>query len=298
MSRACVVKASGRAVWVAVTALLAVLAIVSPASAAPKGIFSVFGGCPASEVSSGGFCINVPIVDGALMIGRATVPIDRTLMVQAGAQPTVPNVFDLVPARGGTILSRTPLEVPGGLNGLVQCGAIGGRLAQASCGAAQGTEVTATIEVVASSSYPATLNLYNFFGEHTSLVFPTRVHLGNVFLGSNCYLGSGSHPIIFEMTAGATSPPAPNKPIKGSMGYANAEYENGLELFTIGSTAFVDNAFSVPAAEGCGGQFSSLVDPIVDAKLGLPSKAGRNTAILDARALDLAYVENVILSEG
>ena len=116
--------------------------------------------------------------------------------MQAGAQFVSENLFDLLPPRGGTILSETPLEIPGGLSGLVQCGAIGGRLAQASCGAAQGTEVTATIEVVANSSDPATLNLVKFINDETSLVFPTRVHLGNVFLGSSCYLGSGSHPII------------------------------------------------------------------------------------------------------
>jgi hypothetical protein len=299
MRGAYVLKASGGVAGAAIAALLAALAIASPAAAAPKGIFSVFGGCPASEVSGEGVCVNLPIVGGMLVIGRATVPVDRTITVQAGAQPAVTNLFDLLPPRGGTTLSKTPLEVPGGLNGLVQCGAIGGRLAQASCGAAQGTEVTATIEVVANSSDPATLNTFNFFGRAgTSLVLPMRVHLSNVFLGNSCYLGSGSHPIIFEMTLGATSPPAPNKPISGSLGRSGEEYENGLELLAFGSSVLVDNAFAVPAAEGCGGQFSSLVNPIVDAKLGLPSKAGHNTAIIDAKALDIAYAENVLLSEG
>ena len=100
------------------------------------------------------------------------------------------------------------------------------------------------------------------------------------------------------MTPGGTHPPAPNKPIRGSEGHFYEEFENRLEFDYFSLAELVDNAFSVPAAEGCGGQFSSLVDPIVDAKLGLPSKAGHNTAILDARALDVAYVENVLLSEG
>jgi hypothetical protein len=33
-------------------------------------------------------------------------------------------------------------------------------------------------------------------------------------------------------------------------------------------------------ATGCGGIFSFLLDPIIDAKLGLPAAAGHNTAIL------------------
>jgi hypothetical protein len=42
----------------------------------------------------------------------------------------------------------------------------------------------------------------------------------------------------------------------------------------------VDNAWSAPAASGCGGAFAFPVDPILDAKIGLPSAAGHNTAVL------------------
>ncbi len=57
----------------------------------------------------------------------------------------------------------------------------------------------------------------------------------------------------------------------------------------------VDNGFSVPVAEGCGGQFS--IDSVIDARLGLPARAGRNTAILSTSAM-LAVSESVIESEG
>lgn len=128
---------------------------------------------------------------------------------------------------------------------------------------------------------------------------PTRVHLSNAFLGSSCYIGSGSHPIMLEMTGWTTSPPAPNKPISGHLpGGFVTEEENNWLVATLPPGMLVDNAFAVPVAEGCGGTFSSLVDPMVDAKLGgLPSKAGRNTAILDIGVLDLSGVEFVVLSE-
>jgi hypothetical protein len=285
--------------WTSIATLLVALSIASPAGATPKGIFSVFRGCPASELkgrSENPICVYAQVAGGRLTIGRTMVPIDRTITIQAGGLNAAEG-WDLVPPSGGTIMSKAPLEVPGGLNGLVQCGAIGGRVAQASCGAADGTEVTATIEVVPASSAPAFVSVSGLFGEKPLLLFPARVHLGNAFLGNSCYIGSGSHPIMLEMTFWATTPPAPNIPISGQRGKLEQEEENGLEALVLSGNSLVDNAFSVPAAEGCAGQLSSLVDPMLDAKLGLPSKAGHNTAILDLPALDLAIAENIVKSE-
>jgi hypothetical protein len=44
----------------------------------------------------------------------------------------------------------------------------------------------------------------------------------------------------------------------------------------------VDNAWSAPEADGCGGVLlEGLVDPIVNLSSGLPAAAGKNTAILE-----------------
>jgi hypothetical protein len=45
-----------------------------------------------------------------------------------------------------------------------------------------------------------------------------KVRLENPFLGSECYVGSNSSPVVLNLTTGTTSPPAPNKPIKGTVG--------------------------------------------------------------------------------
>jgi hypothetical protein len=282
MSRGHGVKASGRVLWAAVAVLLAALVVApSPAGAAPRGIFSVFGGCPAGEKGEG-LCIYVQVSGGVLSIGRTTVPIDRTLTVQAGArgteQPERLNTYDLVAPKDGPMISGSPLEIPGGLGG---------------------TEMTVTVEAVPTASNPAVLSLGALVLEKgPALVLPARVHLGNVFLGSSCYLGSGLHPIMLEMMTGTTSPPPPNRPISGHIGSIHIEEENGLEATALGGSVLVDNAFTVPVAEGCGGpQLSSVVDPILDSILGLPSKAGHNTAILDAGTLDLASASDVIESE-
>ena len=84
---------------------------------------------------------------------------------------------------------------------------------------------------------------------------------------------------MLNLTTGATSPPAPNKTIKGNPGKINVEEG----LLTDEGNSLVNNSFAAPEAEGCGGIFSFLIDPLVDAKLGLPSAAGHNTAILNGK---------------
>ena len=47
---------------------------------------------------------------------------------------------------------------------------------------------------------------------------PIKIHLENPFLGSICYVGSSTSPMIWELTTGTNQPAAPNKPIKGKAG--------------------------------------------------------------------------------
>jgi hypothetical protein len=99
---------------------------------------------------------------------------------------------------------------------------------------------------------------------------------------------------VIEFTTGTTAPPPPNKPITGSPG---AIAFNGAEtILTISNNSLVNNSFAAPKAEGCGGVFSFLIDPIVNSKLGLPSSAGSNTAILKGK-LQVALAEAVKASE-
>ena len=121
-----------------------------------------------------------------------------------------------------------------------------------------------------------------------------KIKLSNVFLGSSCYVGSEANPVILNLTTGTTSPPEPNKPIKGSKGELKFEYEGALVVLSGGS--LVDNAFSAPEATGCGAPFSALVDKLVDSVFGVPAAAGENTAILTGKLED-GYAPAVRASE-
>lgn len=299
----------GRRILTIAVALMAPLAILAaaagPAQAAPKGILAVFGDCPASTPGVE-LCTYSQVTSGEVKLGNQAVPINQTITLQGGAIPDGnPGEYFLFPAKDGNSLSKTELNVPGGLTGLVNCTEITGEgfFEKIERGTCKGifenkfTGVTATTELVANASNPALLNLHNIFvASGTGLTLPVRVRLNNPLLGSSCYIGSESQPIQLKLTTGTTSPPSPNKPITGKVGESFFEEEPEAEVIGLKENSLVDNAFSAPKAEGCGGFFSFLIDPILNAKIGLPSAAGHNTAI-QTGTTRLALAEQVLNSE-
>jgi len=259
----------------ALTAPLTMLAFAAPALAGkPTGNYVNFTECPLSnpEVVT---CIYGQTTSGEFTIGSTTVPLTKPTTLQAGLAN---GGEDLIPAANGETLSKTPQTVPGGLLKILAPKFLPGFLQEIfnefiNKGI---TGVTATTELVGT----AKLNfLATVSGEGTALSLPVRVHLENLFLGSGCYVGSAAHPISVELTTGATSPPPPNKSISGSPG--EPEEKEGGALLILRKNSLVNNSFSAPEAEGCGGFFSFLIDPAVDSELGLPSAAGHNTAVLN-----------------
>lgn len=288
----------------ALMAPLTALGVASPAQATPKGIYAVFAQCP-TAVPGVALCTYAQVTSGEFKIGTTTVPINQTITLQGGAIPFEKGKYFLFPATDGNSLSKTELNVPGGLTGLVNCTEIKGegffeKAERATCKAIfenKLTGVTATAELVANTSNPAILNPGAVItAKGTALVLPIRVHLNNPLLGSSCYIGSESSPLQLQMTDGTTSPPEPNKPISGKIGEEFIEEENGEAVIGFKENTLVDNSFSAPAATGCGGFFSFLINPIINAKIGLPAAAGHNTTI-QTGTTRLTAAESVINSE-
>jgi hypothetical protein len=297
--------------------LVVVLALMAPlvgfvfassAAATPKGVFSVFSDCP-TENTNVELCLYGLTTSGEFVIGSSKVPINQTITLQGGAVWTgnEENLkeYDLIPPKDGKILSETALNVPGGLAGLINCEEIKGSglleiAARALCKEVfEGgvTGVTAQTEPVNTVSNPIVLNLPHLaLEEGVAVKLPVRVHLKNPLLGSSCYIGSSAHPVQLNLTTGTTSPHAPNKPISGKRGEAETLERNEQYMLRLFENSLVDNDFSAPAAEGCGGLFSLLINPIIDAKIGLPSASGKNTAILNGE-LKTATREAVLANE-
>lgn len=256
---------------------LAMLALAAPAFAGkPTGEFANFSQCPVenSEVVT---CVFGVTTSGEFTIGSTTVPLTKATTLQGGLIERG-NEIIFAEAANGETLSKTPQTVPGGLFKILAPKFLPGFLQEIfnefiNKGI---TGVTATTELVGKPDLNPTNTLT---GKGTALTLPVRVHLENAFLGSGCYVGSASNPVVVNLTTGTTSPPLPNKPISGSPG--EPEVKGGGELLILRKNSLVDNSFAAPEAEGCGGFLSFLIDPAVDAELGLPSAAGHNTAILN-----------------
>ena len=267
----------------ALAAMLGALSVASPAFATPKGEYAVFADCPLTTAT---ICIHASTESGEFIVGKKTVPITKTITLQGGLNETETG-FVFVGAKDGNTLTKVPQNVPGGLSGLVNCTAIKGsglleKLERGSCEAIfeNGlTGVSATTELAApASSIQISLGAL-LGGVGTALQLPVKVHLENPLLGSSCYIGSNAAPIVLPLTTGTTSPPPPNKPIKGNPGELTFNEEG--TILTVLKNSLVNNSYAAPATNGCGGIFEFLIGPIINSSLGVPSTAGHNTAILN-----------------
>ncbi len=268
---------------VVATALLAValaaLGLAGSVQAKLVGNYTKFAQCPFSnlEVKK---CIYSVTESGEVKLGKKAVPIEKQVILQGGFGKGVEGYSPFFAASNGITLSKAPQNVPGGLLGIVP-DASSPFLVKALIkffleNSLTGVNSTLELAKPATSIVVSENNLAGETG--VALKMPVMVHLENPFLGKNCYVGSTTSPITWNLTTGETSPPAPNSKIKGTAG--SIEFlEEGRILLSKGAK-LVDNAWSAPKATGCGGILSFLVAPIINAQLGTTT-AGNNTAILN-----------------
>jgi hypothetical protein len=276
--------------------LLAMLIPAASASAAPTGEYAVFAQCP-TEKPALFLCIYNKQTGGSVTTGKKTVPIKNPVILQGGVEineTTGKSVF--YGAKNGVTLSKAKQPVPGGLLGIVAPtwwpkfiqDWFNGLINEGFTG------VDSTVELAGPAS-SIHVDLGALFAETgVNLSLPVKIKLDNPILGSNCYIGSNSSPVIWNLTVGETSPPLPNKPIKGFIGEGTSNAEETILRFK--GQKQVDNAFAVPATSGCGGIFSFLVDPLVSSVVGVPSPAGTNTAILEG-SLEAGFAPAVRASD-
>lgn len=281
-------KQRGRALCAALLALaLACLGLAATAQAKLVGEFTKFQYCPWTnpEVVK---CIYSKTESGKVVLGSKTVTIEKPVLLQGGygqANKETKN-SKFFAATNGITLEKSPQNVPGGLLGVVpeeKQNWLIKRLIKFFFENSL-TGLNSTLELAKPAS-EIVINENNMsHKEGVALKLPLKIHLENPFLGSNCYVGSSTNPVTWNLTSGKTSPPAPNTSIEGSFGKASF-LEEGLILH-LDENKLVDNAWSAPAATGCGGILAFLVNPIVNSQLGTTT-AGHNTAILENK-VDIA----------
>lgn len=263
-------------------ALLAFASVATAASHNPTGEFAQFNECPLNNLSIND-CVYSVTNGGGFTVGKKTVPLKNPVTLQGGYEGGGQEI-KFYGAENGVTLSKTPQPVPGGLLGITAPTWWPKSLQewfneQISKGF---TGVNATVELAGPTKgflpnvHLSTENL--IFREGTALGLPTKIHLENAILGSNCYIGSDSKPVQIEFTTGKSGS------IEGSPGKITFNPE--FTITTISGGKLVNNTFAAPAASGCGGIFSFLIDPLVNSILGTPSASGSNTAILEGKLQD------------
>ena len=277
------------AVWVALVAAPVALGVLLPAPAAghrPKGDYAPFADCPLDNPQTQ-VCIFAQTESGELAIGSRTIPLARTMTLQGGVhEDEATGKQEFISSENGEALSRTPqvirgtpftVAAPKSLPMFVQ------EIFDEFINQKE-SDLTATTELAgpASSIGIDTQDLIEAKGIGLSL--PVKVKLSNPLLGESCYIGSDANPISIPLTTGSVKLASSHKAATGKPGHA--QFKDEYNLVTIKEDSLLNDSFTAPRAGGCGGILSFLIDPAVNAELGLPLAAGHNEAILNVTLRD------------
>jgi len=253
-------------------AALAALALAVPMAQAqtPASGYSQFAGCPSPAEKAGvEVCETTTIYGGNLHIGNKETPITKPITLSGGfGGEGGPFYYN---SKGG--LTKAKQKVNGGLIGL--------------------TGLTWLAEVLGSDALTlyATAELAGqpIITSAEDVTLPLKMHLENStgVLGSSCYIGSSSSPVMLHLVTGTS----------GSLTGVAPEYEfleTGILKATGGT--FVDGTFKAPAASGCVlkllGFIPVNIDGVINLASGLPASSGNYTSQkfnLEVTSSELVY---------
>jgi len=266
---------------------LAALGLAGSASAKLTGEFTKFQYCP-YKTAGVERCLVSTTEGGEIVLGTKKVTIEKQVTLQGGytepaeegAEAHFAKFFAATGTGAGETLTKAPQNVPGGLLGIVP-DASSPPLVKALIKfffENSLTGVTSTLELAKPATDIRISEEHLAEGIGIALKMPVKVHLENPFLGKSCYVGSSSSPINWNLTSGETTPPVGTAPITGKIG--EVSFLEKARILKLTNNELVDNNWSAPAASGCGGILSFLVNPIINGQIGLPSAAGKNVARL------------------
>jgi hypothetical protein len=256
---------------------LTALGFAASASAKLAGEFTKFVQCPYTNTEVRR-CLYSTTTGGEVVLGSKKVPITNPAVLQGGYGPVGEDEFatKFFAAKDGNTLTKAPQSVPGGLLGIVP-EASSPPLVKALIkfffeNKLTGVNSTLELAKTAESIRISENHLAEEFD--IALELPVKVHLENPFLGKSCYVGSSSSPLTFKLTTGTTA----DKKLKGKAGELELLEEGSI--LKLKDATMVDNTWTAPVASGCGGILSFLVNPIINAQLGLPATTGKSAATL------------------
>ncbi|WP_328885902.1 hypothetical protein [Streptomyces sp. NBC_00316] len=260
---------------------LAAFASIGSATAATSlnGNWAPFTRCPvdapamlaADGATDTPVCVSSHSASGSIKLGNTLLPVGGSDL-QVGVVTHPGGGTTVVAPQGGALVADSA-QIPGGLLGLM-CPSdipvitgICNQLTDVSL-----NRVTATIESV---NNPSDFQL--LAGTTTGkpiITLPVRIHLENPFLGTTCYIGSASDPILLR-PQNLTRPAISDQRFDGDGTTDTAGPMGRISLLGADQT---DTAYAVPGASGCG---LGLLNWAVNLKTGLPSAQGENNVVLN-----------------
>ena len=249
------------AVLVAALALPAAALVPAARAAEEPHPFEVFRNCPAQQMlaeadDASTSCVTAVVTGGTFVIGKGTVPVTAESVLSLGIASV--GAGEKTFGTPGKVFTSGPMQVPGGLLGVPGLERLLPGL----------TDVTATVEL-ATTELPQIDILASIYGGEV-VALPVKIRLKNALLGGSCYIGSNANPIVLHLAMEKA----------GSFEFVPVG-EAGSLIHARGGVV-VDRSFSVPAATGCG--VGGLLNGVVNSRQGLPSPAGKNSAVLDQDA--------------
>ncbi|GGU32119.1 hypothetical protein GCM10010259_23330 [Streptomyces daghestanicus] len=267
----------------------ATMGTATAAAAVPNGEWAPFTRCPVDApamLAADGLartpqCVVSSSASGSIKLGNTTVTTGRTNL-QIGVVQNSDGTSTVVAPAGGALIADSA-TVPGGLLGLMCPSNVPAVTALCEqLGNSTLNKITATVES-AGAPYAFNQTAGIVTGEPI-VAIPVRIHLENPLLGSNCYIGTQSKPIVLR-PQNLTFPEFGMTFFDGDGTRADDGEMSRINL--TGSTQN-DSTFAVPGASGCGLGLLGIIDAAVNLKTGLPSAAGKNSLTLNNTQTALA----------
>jgi hypothetical protein len=283
--RTATTRRRGIAFTATIAAMLSTIVSVGSASAVTlKGEWAPFNRCPVENPALLGanytegtlaVCMAVDSPSGALTIGNLSLTTGPS-STQAGVSG-VEQVFSAVAPRGSAIVA-TPVEVPGGLAGLVCPKGADFKGDICTEAASRPRRLNTVVSTLESAGPPANLNLFAGLEVGVPIVtLPVKLHLQNPILGPNCYIGSNAHP--FLMQPATVSKPATLALMRFDADGTRDDEAGVMYETLLAGITLADNTFAVGTATGCG--VGGRLNAAINSTVGLPSPAGKNSMTLN-----------------
>jgi hypothetical protein len=271
-----------RTVLALTAAVAASLALVAPTTAQATtlaGAWAPLDRCPVDDAAMlaadgttvAALCLSSKATTGTFTIGDTTLTTGATDL-QVGVL-NQSGTYSTVAPRSGAIVGDS-VDIPGGLLGLMCPSSI--PFISDICRQVENSPLNRVTATIQSAGAPRDFNLAAGVGTGTPIItLPVKIKLDNLFLGSNCYIGTNSNPILLK-PANLARPTASVVRFNAD-GSPNATGEMGY--LSVSGAAQGDSTFAVPRASGCG--LLGILSGAVDLKQGLPSPAGENSLVLN-----------------